>query len=236
MFRRLTDAIHNAVCEACTSLQRHYEILLHTKTAKENDKGEDEKSSALNLAEKDDLINGLQLLYQASDRLEQIRLLTIAPATWGRHKIKAFFNSPQQQARTSIELRASAGVLAPAVDSRGKKPLDPSTVQAVLHFYNQDEISRVSSKKSDVILMGKQPIAKRYMLLTIGEAFQQFKDEYPQHAIERTQFFSLRPRHVKATALHDTCCCIHHENFELVLKVERNSLFISYEPYLLDVI
>ena len=176
-------------------------------------------------------------MYQASDRLEQIRLLTLAPVTWGRHiSYKPFFNSPQRQARTSIELRASAGVLAPAVDSHGKKPLDPATVQAALHFYNQDDISRVSSKKSDVILMGKQPIAKRYMLLTIGEAFQQFKDEYPQHAIERTQFFSLRPHHVKATALHDTCCCIHHENFELVLKVGRNSLFNSYEPYLRDVI
>jgi hypothetical protein len=42
---------------------------------------------SLSLSEKNELINGLKDLFTASDRIEQVRLLTIAPANWGRQKV-----------------------------------------------------------------------------------------------------------------------------------------------------
>lgn len=151
--------------------------------------------------------------------------MTIAPASWGRQKVQMFFNSSDRQARYSRELRSTEGVLATPEDLRGNQALDPSVIQAVIKFYEQDWISRVSPNKSDVILIKKQPVAKRFMLLTIGEAFEEFKNDFPQYVIGRSKFFNLKPRHVYPVALHDTCCCIYHENFDLVLKVRKQILF-----------
>ena len=91
----------------------------------------------------------------------------------------------------------------------------------MINFFEQDSISRVSPKKVDVILVKKQPVAKRFMLLTIGGAFAKFKSDFSQYDIDKSQFYALRPRHVKPMSMHDTCCCLYHENFDLVLKVSR---------------
>ena len=143
----------------------------------------------LSLSEKDELLNGLKNLYSASDRIEQVRLLTIAPVDWGRQKVQRFFDSSQPQARRSRELRLRKGVLARPEEMRGNQPLDSSIIQAVVQFYDQDWISRVSPNKSDIILIKKQPVAKRFMLLTIGEAFEKFKSDFPQYPIGRSKFF-----------------------------------------------
>ena len=181
----------------------------------------DEEILSLNLAEKDELISGLRQLYNSSEKAEQVRLLTIAPSNWGRYKVQRFFNTPERQARRSRELLASGGFLAQPEDLRGNKPLDAVTAQAVINFFEQDSISRVSPKKADVILVKKQPVAKRFMLFTIGEAFAKFKSDFSQYDIGKSQFYALRPRHVKPMSLHDTCCFVYHENFDLVLKVSR---------------
>ena len=91
----------------------------------------------------------------------------------------------------------------------------------MINFFEQDSISRVSPKKVDVILVKKQPVAKRFMLLTIGGAFAKFKSDFSQYDIDKSQFYALRPRHVKPMSIHDTRCCLYHENFDLVLKVSR---------------
>ena len=191
------------------------------ETTEDDDDDDDDGISSLNLAEKDELIGGLQQLYDSSDKAEQVRLLTIAPSNWGRKKVQRFFKTPERQARRSRELRVSGGFLAQPEDLRGNNPLDAVTAQAVIDFFEQDSISRVSPKKADVILVKKQPVAKRFMLLTIGEAFEVFKSDFSQYEIGRSQFYALRLRHVKPMSLHDTCCCVYHENFDLVLKVSK---------------
>ena len=76
----------------------------------------------------------------------------------------------------------------------------------------------VSFKKRDVLMIKRQPVAKRFMLLTIGEAYEKFRNDFPQCAIGRSKFFEPKPRHVKLIQLHDTCCCMFHANFELLLN------------------
>ena len=190
---------------------------------------EENESLSLTLSEKTELINGLKNLYYASNKQEQVRLLTIAPTGWRRQKVQKLFNSSERQARRSLQIRANKGVLANPEDLRGNKPLDTAVADAVIKFYEEDWISRVSTNKSDVLLIRKQSVAKRFMLLTMGEAFEEFKIKFPQYVIGKSKFFNLRPRYVQPTRFHDTCCCMYHENFDLLLKVNIKLIFSRYD-------
>ncbi|CAF4886248.1 unnamed protein product, partial [Rotaria socialis] len=149
---RNIDVLCSQVNRACAILRNICENILKNKREKKIAKAtEEEESGPLNLFEKDELINGLKDLYHASDKSEQVRLLTIAPANWGRQKVQKFFDNPERQARRSRELRSTKGVL-----------------------------------------------TNHWMLLS--------------------KFFDLKPRHVQPIFLHDTCCCVYYENFDLVLK------------------
>ncbi|CAF1634139.1 unnamed protein product, partial [Adineta ricciae] len=171
---RQTGVLHNKVKRACELLENKCENLINNvklnKTSREiegetGQNGEENKkheSCLLNLSEKEELIDGFKYLYSTSNRMEQVRLLTIAPASWGRQKVQMFFSISDRQARYSRELRSTEGVLATPEDLRGNQVLDPSVIQAVIHFYEQDWISRVSPNKSDVILIKQQPIPKRF--------------------------------------------------------------------------
>ena len=45
----------------------------------------------------------------------------------------------------------------------------------------------------------------------------------PNVQSEGQNFFELKPRYVKPIQLHDTCCCMYHENFESLLKVKNTA-------------
>ena len=96
--------------------------------------------------------------YHTSDKLEQVRLFTIAPGHWGRQRLQKVFDSSERQARRSLEIRTSEGILASLEDLRGNRPLGKSFVEAVIKFYEQDWINRVSSNKSDVLLIKKSSL------------------------------------------------------------------------------
>ena len=59
----------------------------------EGELSEENESLSLTLSEKNDLINGLKNLHYASNKQEQVRLLTIAPTDWGRQKVQKLLNS-----------------------------------------------------------------------------------------------------------------------------------------------
>ena len=67
------------------------------------------------------------------------------------------------------------------------------------------------------------------MLLTMGETFEEFKIKFPQYVIGKSKFFDLSPRYVQPKRSHDTCCCMYHENFDLLLKVNIKLVFSRYD-------
>ncbi|CAF3940968.1 unnamed protein product [Rotaria magnacalcarata] len=73
-----------------------------------------------------------------SDKLEEVRLLTIAPAHWGRQRLQNLFDSSERQVRKSLEIRTSAGILSNSEDLRGNQTLGKSVIEAVIKFYEQD--------------------------------------------------------------------------------------------------
>ena len=152
IWRRNIEKLFNQVNRACEMLHTMCENLLHCKKREKNTEPlEDDNSLLPTLSEKNELIGGIKKLYNASDKFEQVRLLTIVPAHWGRQKLQIFFDSSERQARESLEIRTSEGVLGNSEDLRGNQPLDKSVIETVIKFYEQDWISRVSSRKSDVL-------------------------------------------------------------------------------------
>ena len=128
------------------------------------------------------------------------------------------FNSRQGQARRSLVLKNSQGILAYPQCLRGNLPLSDATFDAVIKFYCEDGISRMSPNAKDTILINKQPVPVRFMEMTVLDAYRLFNERHPG-AIARSTFNSLRPREVKIASPHETCMCIIHENMNLLLKV-----------------
>ena len=90
----------------------------------------------------------------------------------------------------------------------------------IKEFFCNDEISWQAPGKQDVKSV-KNPVSgernhiqKRYMIMSIGEAFEQFKDSHPDVTIGKSTFFSLRPQHVLplADTPHNVCVCKYHCN------------------------
>ena len=175
------------------------------------------------------LLKGLRTLFDQSSDSEQTRLLTVAPMEWGRNKIMNFFNCTQHQARAALQLRETEGILAFPRLFRGNESMDRQTVDKVLQYYRRDGVSRPSPNKKDVILINGASVGKRFMEMTISQAYYSFSTENPTLKIGKSKFFALRPREVKPECPHDVCVCIYHENMSLLINVRE----ISFEVKIL---
>ncbi|CAF3416750.1 unnamed protein product [Rotaria socialis] len=147
--------------------------------------------------------------------------MTIAPQQWGRKQVEKWVNSGQNQARRSVVLRKNGGVLACSQCLRGNLPLSDAPFDAVVKFYCEDDISRVSYNVKDAILINKQPVPVQFMGMTVLDAYRIFNEKHSD-AVARSTFNSLRPRDVKIASPHETCMCTTHENMDLLLKVCAN--------------
>ena len=182
----------------------------------------------LSVLDSNALIEGLQTLFKQSSNSEKIRLLTISPVSWGRNTIANFFNCSEHQARAAIKLRFTDGVLAYPASLRGNQPVDPDVIEKVVSFYRNDSISRPSANRKDVVSINGKPTNKRFMQMTILEAYCLFSVENPSLKIGKSKFYELRPKDVKLESPHDVCLCIYHENMALLIKV---SALLCYHHY-----
>ena len=181
------------------------------------------RNSTISVADSDTLLEGLRKLFNASSDDEQMRLLTVAPSSWGRNKVENFLDCTEYQARLALELRQAAGIFAYPISCRGNESTDHNTIDQVLDYYRRDGISRPSAKQKDVVLINGVPVGKRFMEMTISQAFESFRIENPTVKIGRSKFFGLRPKNVKPESPHDVCVCIYHENLALLLKVRDSN-------------
>ncbi|CAF1124223.1 unnamed protein product [Rotaria magnacalcarata] len=99
----------------------------------ENDANEahDLNPDLIRVDESNELLHGMKELFKQSTYEEQVRLMTIAPDSWGRTALSQWFGARDHQARQSILLRLDKGVLAFPEYSRGNKFLDDDTIQSV---------------------------------------------------------------------------------------------------------
>lgn len=171
------------------------------------------------------LVN-LRKVFDDSNQQEQEKLLTMLPSTWGRERTAKWFGSSKHQARKSIALKVYSDTASFSEDRRGNKPLDDQTVAMIQQFYTSDDVSRETSNKKQVVRPppSRDPVALRFLHLTVGETFEKFKTLHPDIKIGRSKFFSLKPSWVRDRTPHKNCLCIQHANADLLLQAVRNSL------------
>jgi hypothetical protein len=188
----------------------------------------DSDNDDLTFEETTTLIHRMKLLCYVSEYDEQTRLLTLAPDHWGRKKIANFFCCTDHQASKAIELKANHGMLARPIDFRGNVAVSRDAIDNILSFYQSDEITRQSSNKKEVIHVNKQPVPFRFMLMSVGEAYEQYTHEIeltnkPELQVGRSTFYSLRPPWVKVNTPQDVCTCVYHDNFEFLFTAWNKS-------------
>jgi hypothetical protein len=105
-----------------------------------------------------------------------------------------------------------------------------------LNYYRRDGISRPSPNRKDVVLINGTSVSKRFMEMTISQAFRFFSMDHPSLKIKKSKFSSLRPKDVKPESPHDVCLCIYHENMSLLLKVrvvlsDQSEFYFSFKAW-----
>ena len=67
---------------------------------------------SIRIDESKELLDGMKELFKQSTYEEQVRLMTIAPDSWGRTATAQWFGASDHQVRQSILLRRDRNVLA----------------------------------------------------------------------------------------------------------------------------
>ena len=106
--------------------------------------------------------------------------------------------------------------------------------KSVIEFYYRPEISRELPGKNDQVTVvnpndgTKERVSKKILEVSLTEAYNEYKKEFPLNKIGHSMFEKLRPRDVTFAKLHhrQVCCCIYHVNIELLLK-KLNQLSIN---------
>lgn len=89
----------------------------------------------------------------------------------------------------------------------------------IIQFYQRNDITYQTPGKSDVIsvkIEGKRTIMqKRYMIMTLGEAYRVYCNEIGNEQVGKSKFCELRPQNIMVVAdtPHTVCVCQFHSNF-----------------------
>lgn len=132
----------------------------------------------------EDMINNIKTQFsKCSKTNDKIRILSILPCTWTSHRIKETFNCSWNIAEKVTKLRQVSGIpLEPVIKTR-QCSLPDQTIQLVKDMFRCEEISRIMPGKKDFVTIRengtKSQVQKRLLLVTLNEAYQLFKEKFP---------------------------------------------------------
>ena len=123
------------------------------------------------------ILQNLRKFFGICSNEAQQKLLTMFSSTWGRDRVSNCFGSTEQQARCSLVIKSTSGMFSNATDNRGNEPLDDEIEQFVQNFYINDDNSRKTSNKKEIVYLrpSRSPMPFRFLHLTIGETYEKFK-------------------------------------------------------------
>ncbi|CAF4619568.1 unnamed protein product, partial [Rotaria socialis] len=103
---------------------RHLKHLYDVLEQNDDNEVHDLNPDSIRIDESNEFLHGMKELFKQSTYEEQVRLMMIAPESWGRTALSQWFGARDHQARQSILLRLDKGVLAFPEYTRGNKFLD----------------------------------------------------------------------------------------------------------------
>lgn len=99
------------------------------------------------------------------------------------------------------------------------------TPDIVHKFFHLDNISRQLPGKNDYVNLKtnhgkKEKVQKRTMLMTVEEAYREYKLRFPDNPVSISKFHSLRPLQVVkfSETPHNICVCIYCANMEFIVE------------------
>lgn len=173
----------------------------------------------------EEMLDGLKQKFSSlkhSDPL-RVRILTVAPSSWGVRKIAQEFGASRFLAKKSKELKSNHGVLADTT-TRDGKVLPQTTVNKIIEFYNSDINSRKMPGMKDAISLiidgERTKVQKCLLLLNLKELHVSFKESNPKYDGGFSTFAKLKPRNcilAGTSGTHSVCVCTIHENIKLMI-------------------
>ena len=118
------------------------------------------------------------------------------------------------------------------------------TKRCVVEFYNNSDISLQAPGCNDRVIIRetiegervKTTEQVRFMLMSLREAYNKLKEEYPSLKVGLTNFCEWRPAHVKLfdQIPHQVCICSYHENVRLlcVALKEHTTLNTDFSAFI----
>ncbi len=160
---------------------------------------------------------------QCETRSEKVQVLTVLPKSMSRATIQGLFGAPDYMVRQAKKLVEEKGVL--SLPNPQTRPFSRDTSSEVHQFYKSDEVSRVMPGMSDFVTVRyengeKERKQKHLVLCNLKEAYQKFKEKFPEAKLGFSKFAQLRPKECVLAGPHGThsvCVCTIHQNAKLML-------------------
>lgn len=159
-----------------------------------------------------------------STRAEKIQILTMAPSNWSKRKTMEEFSVTDRMVRVARLLETTNGICSLPPPRKGKS-LSNDVIEAVKHFYQNNENTRIMPGMKDRVSVKKNEYEqKRLLLCTLKELYAEFKKQNKEIKIGFSKFCTLRPKwcvSAGASGTHSVCVCTIHQNVVLLLHAAQ---------------
>lgn len=155
------------------------------------------------------------------------------PKSWSSGKIHSEFGVTKHVAKTVKKLVQKKGIFCNAEKKIGTQSIEKETVETVINFYRDTDISKLMPGMRDCIVykenMEKEKLQRRLVLFNLKEVYELFKEKYPDKKIGFSKFATLRPRDcvlaMEKYGTHTVCVCSYHQNPKLIIdSLQRHKL------------
>lgn len=190
-----------------------------------------------NSEEYEKLVVKLKEKCSVSNKEETVKIISLLPSSWSRHKISQEFNVSERLVKLARDLEKKQGIMPDLAKRISGNVLSPETLNKVTEFYLCEENSRICPGKKDYVAVridGKSMHKQKQLLLcNLNELYVKFKETYPNIKIGRSKFCDLRPKWciiAGASGTHSVCVCSYHQNVKLM--IDGAGLNIHYKDLL----
>lgn len=224
--RKIDEKVDQISNKIRKKLEATFDVVEHENNKKDND-------HICYNADYLELIDELKMKFKASTTFdEKYEILSLLPKKWTISKIQSEFECSEYLVKKAKTLRAQYGVLAKAPKKESGRQLKTEIVEAVIKFFEDDDISRLMPGQRDCVTVrdknnGKSKEQKRLILFNLKEAYEKFKQIHPNLTIGFSSFASLRPKNcvlAGASGTHSVCVCLIHQNMKLMLMACKTKL------------